>query len=92
MLLSALSMREHDAGGAGNLVVIKLAEVLHIHLTLACIGNGGVAVKAGSIGFNALYSADNVGKLANSRGLDNHSVRSEIIKHLSKRGGKITDE
>ena len=42
--LCNIGVREDNTGRISYLVVIKLAEVLHIHLTLSDIGNGREAV------------------------------------------------
>ena len=88
----ALGMRKHDSRRIGNLVVIELTEVLHIHLALVYVSNGGKAVEYCAMLLCSLGSAYNVRKLANARGLDDNSVGSVFLKHLNKRLGKITNQ
>jgi hypothetical protein len=90
LLACRLCMRKHDSRRVSDLIVIKLAKVLHIHLTLFNVGNGGKAVKHSTVLLCALSRANNVRKLANARGLDNNSVGVVFLKHLNKRLGKIT--
>ena len=91
LALSNVGMREDDAGCVGDLVVIELTKVLHIHLALIYVGNGGEAVKL-CISLNGAHRLDNVGELTYSAGLDDNSVGVELVKHLDKSLGKITDE
>ena len=74
------------------LVVIKLAKVFHIHFALVYVNDNGIRAKLRIGSVDALYRLYNVGKLADSRRLDNNSVGVQFVKHLAKRGGKITDE
>ena len=90
--LGKVGMRKNDGGSIGNLVVIELAKILHIHLTLINVCNGGEAIELGIFSFHRLNSLDNVGKLTYSAGLDDNAVGVELVKHLNKRLGEITDE
>ena len=91
LVLGGLCVREDYCRCVLNLVIVELAKVLHIHLALINIGNGCEAVKlcANSCVFNRF---DNVGKLTNTRGLDNYSVGVVIFQHLNERLGKIANE
>ena len=90
--LCGIGVRKDDRGCILYLIVKELTEIFHIHLTLACINNGGVKIEPCGIGFNTLYRTDNVGKLADARGLDYNSVGIKLFKNLGKRLGKITDK
>ena len=90
--LSDVGVRKNDAGSVGNLVVIELTKVLHIHLALVDVGNGSEAVECSVLGLYGLYRLDNIGKLTNATGLNNNSVGVEFIKHLCKRLREITYE
>ena len=85
-------MRKNYRRCISNLIVIELTKVLHIHLTLINVGNGGEAIQLCIGSLNRLYRLDNVGELTNSTRLNNNSVGMELVKHLSKRLGKISDE
>ena len=90
--LSNVGVREDNGGCVLNLIVEELTEVFHIHLALTCIDNGGEAVELCSFGFNTANCTDNVGKLANTRGLDDYSVGVVLFENLCKRLGKVTNE
>ena len=92
LCLGKVGVGEDDGGCVGNLVVIELAKVLHIHLTLVNVGHGGEAIELGVCGLNRLNRLDNVGELTYSAGLDDNSVGMELVKHLDKRLGEITDK
>ena len=79
-----LGVGENDGRGIGDLIVIELAKVLHIHLALIYVGNGGKAVETSSVLLCGLSGSDNVGELANARGLDNNSVGIILLDNLYK--------
>ena len=79
-----LGVGEDDAGGVCDLIVIEFAEVLHIHFALVNVGNGGKAIEGCRVFLGGLRRTDNVGQLADARGLDNNSVGVVFLKHLYK--------
>ena len=83
--LSRLRMRENDAGCVLDLIAEELTEVLHIHLALVCINNGGEGVKLCLLAANGGRRLDNVGELTNARGLNNNSVGVILLENLAKR-------
>ena len=89
LCLGKIGMGEDDGGSVGDLIVVELAKVLHIHLALVYVCNRGEAVELGISGLNRLNSLDNVGELTYSAGLDDNSVGVEFVKHLNKCLGKI---
>ena len=92
LILGTLCMGENDRGSVLNLVVIELAKVLHIHLALINVGNGGKAVKMCAMILSSLGCADNVRELTNSRGLDDDSIGIILLKNLNKSLGKIANK
>ena len=92
LCLGKVGMRKNDRGSVGNLVIVELAKVLHIHLALIHVCNGSEAIELGILSLYRLDSLDNVGELTNSAGLDDNAVGVELVKHLNKRLGKITNE
>jgi len=62
----AIRMAENDASGVFNLIVEKFTEVLHIHLALIGIYNGGKAIENGvtTVILDALYGTDDITELA----------------------------
>ena len=92
MRFCGVGMRKNDAGRVGNLVVVELAKVLHIHLALINVGNCGKAVESSIGSLYGLNSLNNVRELSDTAGLDDNSVGVEFVKHLDKRLGKIANE
>ena len=45
MRLCNVCVRENDAGCVSDLIVVEFTEVLHIHLALVHVGDGGEAIK-----------------------------------------------
>ncbi len=88
----SLRMRENDSRSVGDLIVIELAKVLHIHLALIYVGNGGKAVESRAVVLCGLSGSDNVGKLANARGLDNNSVGVILLDNLNESLGEIANQ
>ena len=92
IFLCNIGMRKNYARGIGNLVVVELTKVLHIHLTLVDVGNGSKAVELCALGVRGANSLDNVGKLTDTAGLYNNAVGVEFVKYLNERLGKIADQ
>ena len=92
LILCRLCMRKHNGRCISNLVVIELAKVLHIHLALINIGNGGKAIESSAVILGSLCRTNNVRELAYSRGLDDDSVGIILLKHLNKRLREITNQ
>ena len=89
LLLSNVRMGKNNRRCIGNLIVVELAKVLHIHLTLIYVCYSGKAIQL-SLRINRLNRFYNVRELSNSAGLNDNSVRIELIKNLDKSLGKIT--
>ena len=85
-----LGTAENDGLCAFDLVLVELAEILHIHFDLGCIGNSSIAVEADLSAINIHHSLDDIGKLANARGLDKDTVRAELLQHLLQSLAEIT--
>ena len=85
----AISMAENNARGIFYLIVEKLAEIFHMHLAFACIYNGCCAVKLGAVSIGVLHRRNNVGKLANSGGLDKYPIGMIFVYYLFKRLCKV---
>ena len=67
-------MAEYYTTCAFNLIVEKLAEILHVHLALISIDNGGETIKQDVGAVDILDRADNVAELSDTRGLDKDAV------------------
>ena len=88
----ALGAREDDGARVLDLVVEKLAEVLHVHLALVRVHDGREAVEHQLVGLYALHGADDVAQLADARGLDEDAVGVELLEHFLQRVGKVAHE
>ena len=82
LLAGSLGMGEHDAARVGDLVIEELAKILHIHLALLNVGHGGKAVEKNLLGINSLHRLDDIGKLANTGGLDENAIGVILVQHL----------
>ena len=89
MLLYLSGVGEDYTGCVCNLIVVELAEVLHIHFALARIGNGGKAVELSFFRLYLAYCLDNVGKLTDARGLNDYSVGAVLRENLTESLGKV---
>ena len=92
LLAQALGAGEDDGAGMLDLVVEKLAKVLHIDLALRGVDDGGKAVEDHFVALHALHGADDVRELADAGGLDEDAVGVELLHHLTERGGKVAHE
>ncbi len=89
LLGAGLGVAENDGACVLDLVVVELTEVLHIHLALVGIGNGGVAVEHHVVREHGLHRANDVRELANARGLDEDAVRSVLRHYLCQSLGEV---
>ena len=87
-----LSVRENDSRSMLDLIVIELAKVLHIHLALINVCNGGEAVEGCSVLLGGLCRTNNVGKLSYARGLNYNTVGGIFLKNLNKRLREIANQ
>ena len=72
-----------------DLVVIELAEVLHVHFALVCIGNGGEAIQRNVFHVQVLHGTDHIAQLAYARRLDQNAVRVVGLQHLMQRLAEV---
>ena len=93
ILGDVVCVAEHDAVRALDLVVEKFTEITHIQLALARVYHNGCAVeRSGAVLRHVLDGADDVGQFADSRRLDEDTVRRKVGQHLMKRFAEITNE
>ena len=88
----ALGAREDDGARVLDLVVEKLAEVLHVHLAFVRVHDGREAVEHQLVGLYALHGADDVAQLADARRLDEDAVGVKLREHFLQRVGKVAHE
>ena len=75
LLAGVAGAAEDDAGSMADLVIVELAEVLHIHFYFVHVGHGDKAVEEHRQAFgHAFYGAGHVGELAHAGGLDEDAV------------------
>ena len=79
--LCDVGMRQYYTRCISYLIVIELTEVLHIHLTLIDVCNGSKAVKL-CVGRCGAHRLNDIGKLSDTAGLNDDSVRIELVEHL----------
>ena len=84
LLAQLLGPGEDDGPGGLDLIVVELAEVLHIDLHLGGVGHGDEAVQLQLRGFGGgvLHGDDHVAELAHAGGLDQDAVRVELGRHV----------
>ncbi len=75
---------ENDAPRILDLVIEKFTEILHMHLALVGVNNGGKSVKLRAVCVGILNRFDNVRKLTYTRRLDKYSVGRIFIDDLFK--------
>ena len=85
-------VRQHDASCVFDLVIEEFTEILHIHLALFHVGNRGKAVEHNPLCGNTLHGTDNIGKLANPRGLDQNAVGRVVGEHLLQCLAEVTHQ
>ena len=89
---SILGVGEDDTACVLHLVAKKLAEILHIHLALACVHHGGKAAQHGPLGGGSLHGSNDVGELTYARGLDENTVGGVLGQDLGQRLAEITHQ
>ena len=79
-----LGAGQNDGSGVLHLIVVKLAEVLHVHLHLGAVHHGGVAVQLhfGHLSGGLFHGGDDVGQLAHAGGLDQDAVGVILLLHV----------
>ena len=87
LLGELLGPGENDGAGRLHLVVVELAEVLHIDLHLGGVHHGDKAVEPQlrHIRDGVLHRHDDIRQLAYAGGLDENAVRVELVRHLLQR-------
>jgi hypothetical protein len=82
-------MRQNDTACIFNLIVEEFTEIAHIHLAFVHVGNCGKAVEKNSLACHVLYRANDVRELSNARGLNEDTLGSVSLNHLSERLAEI---
>ena len=92
-LAGGLGTAEQDAACVADLVIVELAEVLHIHLDLVHIGHGDKAVQLHIQMLRyALHGAGHIAQLAHAGRLNDNAVGVVLLHHLLQRGAEIAHQ
>ena len=83
---------QDDGGGGFDLIVVELAEVLHIHLDLARVGHGHGVAQRDLVIRHLAHSGDDVGQLAHAGRLDQNTVGMVLGNDLLQRLAKIAHQ
>ena len=83
--LHAVSAAEDDGVGCLDLVVVELAEVLHIHLALRRIRHSHKVAQLHIVRRDLAHGADDVRQLADARRLDQDAVRMVLVHNIVQR-------
>ena len=87
--LDTVRAAQNDGVCVLDLVVIELAEVLHVHFALVCIGNGGEAIQRNVFHVQVLHGTDHIAQLAYAGRLDQNTVRVVGLQHLTQRLAEV---
>ena len=84
LLRYLLGTGEDDGAGGFDLIVIELAEVLHVHLHLGGVRHGDEAVQLHVLGLGGgvFHGHDDVAELTDAGGLDQDAVRGKLLLHV----------
>ena len=87
LLGQLLGAGEDDGAGGLDLVVVELAEVLHIDLHLGGVGHGDEAVElhVRHVLDSVLHRHDHVAELAHAGRLDKNAVGGELLMYILQR-------
>ncbi len=85
-------MAQDYAMRLGDLVVKEFAEVFHIHFTLVYVGDGRKSAELYAVLKNACRRTNDVGKLADARGLNDYSVGVIGVYRLSECLREVADK
>ena len=93
LFAGGLGAAQDDAACMADLVIVELAEVLHIHLDLVHVSHGDKAVQLHvQVLSHALDGAGHIGQLAHARRLDDDAVGVILLHHLLQGGAEIAHQ
>ena len=91
-LRHAVGAAEDDGVGRLDLVIVELAEVLHIHLALRRVRHGHEIAELHVVGRDLAHGADDVGQLADAGRLDQDAVGRILRNDLLERAAEIAHQ
>jgi hypothetical protein len=83
---------QNDTTRVFNLIIEKLAKILHVHFALVGIYHRSKSIKHRAMSIGVFNRAYYVGELTHTGRLDKNSVGSIFAYHLLKRRGKISHQ
>ena len=92
LLRDTVCARQNDGVCGFDLIIVKLAKVLHIDLDLAGIHHSHFAAQDHIVIGDLFHGSNYIRQLAHTGGLDHDSVRVIIGNHLGQRLAKITHQ
>ena len=92
LLAHIICTAEDQGAGKLDLIVIELAEILHIHFALVRIGYRCKSVQLCALRLGILYGADHIAQLSHAGGFDQNAVRVELVQHLMQSLPKVTNQ
>ncbi len=93
LLADALRTAQNDRVRTLDLIVVELAEVLHVHLAFIGIGHRYERIDLDRcvLGY-VLYGTADIRELADTGRLDDNAVRMELTDDIAQCGAEITDQ
>ena len=91
-LRDGIGTGQDDGGGGFDLVVVELAEVLHIHLDLARVGHSHGVAQRDLVIRHLAHGGNDVGQLAHAGWLDQNTVGMVLGNDLLQRLAKIAHQ
>ena len=92
LLAHAAGTAEDDGVGGLDLVIIELAEVLHIHFALCRVGHRHKIAELHIVARHLAHRADDIRQLADARRLDQDALGVVLVDHLFERASEITHQ
>ena len=92
LFLHTVGTAEDDGIGGLDLVVVELAEVLHIHFALRRVRHRHKITELHVVARDLAHRADHVGELADAGRLDQNPIRMVLVNDLVQRAAEIAHQ
>ena len=92
LFTDAVRPAQNDGTSRFHLVVIELAEVLHIHFAFVCVRHSDGIAQLNLIRDNLFYRGNHIAELAHTGGLDENPVRRILGNDLLQSLAEIADQ
>ena len=83
---------QNDGRCGFNLIVVELAEVLHIDFHLTAVHNSHSIAQSDLISHNLLHSTNDIGQFAHTGGFNDNAVRIVLLNNLSQSLAEIAHQ